>query len=119
MFTSDTISLVYAISGACALVCIAVSVLLSLTLSRQLSRPVSRLHAAIEEVSSRNNLDVYVQPEHDDELGALAERFNGMLIALKRNQEQLVENQRELNEAQIRMLQAQLNPHFLCNTLDT
>lgn len=119
VFTSDTISLVYAISGACALVCIAVSVLLSLTLSRQLSRPVSRLHAAIEEVSSRNNLDVYVQPEHNDELGALAERFNGMLIALKRNQEQLVENQRELNEAQIRMLQAQLNPHFLCNTLDT
>ena len=42
-----------------------------------------------------------------------------LLIALKRNQEQLVENQRELNEAQIRMLQAQLNPHFLCNTLDT
>ena len=30
-----------------------------------------------------------------------------------------MENQRELNEAQIRMLQAQLNPHFLCNTLDT
>ncbi len=40
-------------------------------------------------------------------------------MALKRNQEQLVENQREFNEAQIRMLQAQLNPHFLCNTLDT
>ncbi len=119
VFTSETISLVYAISGGCALVCIAVSVLLSLTLSRQLSRPVSRLHSAIEEVSERNNLDVYVQPEHNDELGALAERFNGMLIALKHNQEQLVENQRELNEAQIRMLQAQLNPHFLCNTLDT
>src|SRR5699024_7023880 len=43
----------------------------------------------------------------------------GMVGALKRNQEQLVENQRELNQAQIRMLQAQLNPHFLCNTLDT
>ena len=28
-------------------------------------------------------------------------------------------NQRELNAAQIRLLQAQLNPHFLCNTLDT
>lgn len=119
VFTSDTIAMVYAISGGCALVCIAVSVLLSLTLSRQLFRPVKRLHGAIEEVSSRNNLDVYVQPENNDELGALAERFNGMLVALKRNQEQLVENQRELNEAQIRMLQAQLNPHFLCNTLDT
>lgn len=119
VFTHDTMNLLYAISAACALVCLAASILLSLTLSRQLFRPIERLHGAIEEVSSNNNLDVYVQPEHNDELGALAERFNGMLIALKHNQQQLVENQRELNEAQIRMLQAQLNPHFLCNTLDT
>ena len=41
------------------------------------------------------------------------------VAALRQNQEALVENQRELNAAQIRMLQAQLNPHFLCNTLDT
>ena len=39
--------------------------------------------------------------------------------ALMENQARLVQNQKDLNEAQIRMLQAQLNPHFLCNTLDT
>ena len=80
--------------------------------------PIERIHSAIGEVV-HNNLDVYVPHERNDELGQLAERFNGMLIALKKNQAQLLENQRELNEAQIRMLQAQLNPHFLCNTLDT
>lgn len=52
-------------------------------------------------------------------MAELAQHFNGMVAALKRNQEQLVNNQRELNQAQLRMLQAQLNPHFLCNTLDT
>lgn len=119
VFTRDTMSLLYAVSAIFALACIAAAVLLSLTLSRQLFGPVQRLHGAIEEVARTNNLDVYVQPEGGDEFGALAERFNEMLSALKRNQEQLVENQRELNEAQIRMLQAQLNPHFLCNTLDT
>ena len=91
---------------------------MSLRLSRQMFYPIERLHSAIGEVV-HNNLDVYVPPYQDDELGELAQRFNGMVVALKRNQEQLVENQRELNEAQIRMLQAQLNPHFLCNTLDT
>lgn len=101
-----------------ALVCVGLSVLMSLRLSRQMFYPIERLHSAIGEVV-HNNLDVYVPPYQDDELGELAQRFNGMVVALKRNQEQLVENQRELNEAQIRMLQAQLNPHFLCNTLDT
>ena len=118
MFTRDTMGLLYTVSASCALACLAISILMSLTLSRQMFHPIQRLHQAIEAVS-HNNLDVYVPSEHNDELGQLAARFNEMLIALKHNQEQLVENQKELNEAQIRMLQAQLNPHFLCNTLDT
>lgn len=118
VFNRDTMGLLYTVSLSSALVCVAISVLMSLTLSKQMFRPIQRLHGAIEAVA-HNDLDVYVPHEHDDELGQLAQRFNEMLVALKRNQEQLVENQKELNEAQIRMLQAQLNPHFLCNTLDT
>lgn len=118
VFNRDTMGLLYTVSLSSALICVAISILMSLTLSKQMFRPIQRLHGAIEAVA-RNDLDVYVPHEHDDELGHLAQRFNEMLVALKANQEQLVENQKELNEAQIRMLQAQLNPHFLCNTLDT
>ena len=118
VFNRDTMGLLYTVSLSSALICVAISILMSLTLSKQMFRPIQRLHGAIEAVA-RNDLDIYVPHEHDDELGQLAQRFNEMLVALKRNQEQLVENQKELNEAQIRMLQAQLNPHFLCNTLDT
>lgn len=114
----DTAGLLYTVSLFCALICVAVAVLMGLSLSRGMFRPIARLQGAIREVE-RNNLDVQVAFHRNDELGELARRFNGMVTALKRNQEQLVENQRELNEAQIRMLQAQLNPHFLCNTLDT
>ena len=71
----------------------------------------------VREFEDRTGIWVEVVAGGTNEL--LARRFNGMVGALKRNQEQLVENQRELNQAQIRMLQAQLNPHFLCNTLDT
>lgn len=114
----DTRRLLTTVTVSGVLVCVVASILMSLRLSRQMFLPIQRLHRAISEVV-QNNLDVYVPPYQDDELGQLAQRFNGMVAALKRNQEQLVENQRELNEAQIRMLQAQLNPHFLCNTLDT
>lgn len=118
VFTRDTMRLLYTVSVSSALICVAISVVMSLKVSRQMFRPIERLHQGIGEVV-QNNLDVYVPPVRDDELGQLAQRFNGMVVALKHNQEQLVENQRELNQAQIRMLQAQLNPHFLCNTLDT
>ena len=110
--------LMYTVSASCALICVVISVLLSLSLSRQMFRPIAQLRGAIREVE-QDNLDVQVAQHRNDELGELAQRFNNMVTALKRNREQLVENQRELNEAQIRMLQAQLNPHFLCNTLDT
>ena len=118
VFTQGTMGLLYTVSASCALICVAVSVLLSLSLSRQMFRPIAQLRGAIREVE-QDNLDVQVTQYRADELGELARQFNDMVAALRRSREQLVENQRELNEAQIRMLQAQLNPHFLCNTLDT
>jgi len=118
VFTRGTMNILYAVSLSSALICILFSILMSLQLSRQMFYPIKKLHRAIGEVAN-NNLDAYVPHNRKDELGQLADRFNGMMVALKHNQEQLVENQQELNAAQIRMLQAQLNPHFLCNTLDT
>ena len=117
-FAASTLKLLYTVTFFTALICVIISVFISIKLSRQNSKPIEELHKAIDEVGN-NNLDVMVKVNCDDELGQLAEKFNIMVRALKINQEQMVENQKELNEAQIRMLQAQLNPHFLCNTLDT
>ena len=118
VFNRETMGLLYTVSASSALICVVISVLMSLSLSQQMFRPIAQLQGAIREVE-RDNLDVQVAQYRDDELGELARRFNDMVAALKRSREKLVENQRELNQAQIRMLQAQLNPHFLCNTLDT
>jgi two-component system sensor histidine kinase YesM len=118
VFTQDTMRLLSTVSLTIAGLGIVLSVLLSLRLSRQLYQPIRQLQEGFGEVE-RNHLDVRLPAAQEDELGQLARRFNGMVAALKRNQEQMVDNQRELNQAQIRMLQAQLNPHFLCNTLDT
>ena len=118
MFTQSTLKMLYTASFSCALICILISVGMCLTLSRQIFSPVQKLQRAISQVS-RDNLDVQIPADSTDELGQLAMDFNRMVSALKHNRQELVENQRELNQAQIRMLQAQLNPHFLCNTLDT
>ena len=118
--SAGTLRLLYSVSALCALACVGLSVVLSLQLSRQVFQPIGRLHHAIRQVG-KNNLDVQVPVPagQHDELGELAQQFNTMVVALRHNQQALLENQRALNRAQIQMLQAQLNPHFLCNTLDT
>mgnify|MGYP004536279905 CR=1 FL=1 len=120
VFTRGTLRLLYTVSALCALGGVAVSIVLSLQLSRQVFQPIGTLHRAITQVG-RNDLEVQVPVREGqcDELGELAQQFNGMVLSLRRNQQALLENQQALNDAQIRMMQAQLNPHFLCNTLDT
>ena len=120
VFTKGTLRLLYTVSLMCALFCIAISILMSLRLSRQVFQPIGTLHHAIRQVGKNNlNVQVPVPEGRHDELGELAQQFNAMVVALRHNQQALLENQQALNDAQIRMLQAQLNPHFLCNTLDT
>ena len=120
VLSAGTLRLLYSVSALCALGCVVLSVLLSLQLSRQVFQPIGTLHHAIRQVG-KNDLEIQVPvPEgRHDELDELAQQFNTMVVALRHNQQALLENQRALNRAQIRMLQAQLNPHFLCNTLDT
>ena len=118
LFTARTVGMLYTASIICMLVCVLISVLVSLPISRQITSPLRRLMGAFDKVQQAD-LETQLPVDGTDEFGRLAARFNQMVLALKSNREELISNQQELNEAQIRMLQAQLNPHFLCNTLDT
>lgn len=118
LFTARTVGMLYTASLICMLVCVLISVLVSLPISRQITSPLRRLMGAFDKVQQAD-LETQLPVDRSDEFGRLAARFNRMVLALKSNREELIRNQQELNEAQIRMLQAQLNPHFLCNTLDT
>lgn len=118
LFGQDTMHILTTVSISCALICVIAAAIICVQLSRQISSPIQDLQQAFRGLGA-DDLDVHIDDSRQDELGQLAKGFNRMVAALKRNREDLVRNQRELNQAQIRMLQAQLNPHFLCNTLDT
>lgn len=117
-FNHRTLKILTVISACWAAVCIIISALISVPLSRQISSPIGQLRSAFARLE-QDDLNVQVSLNRQDELGQLATAFNHMVEALKANRAELVENQKELNETKLRMLQAQLNPHFLGNTLDT
>ena len=113
-----TTAMVYAVSLSCTLFCVLISVLIYLPLSKQITAPVQQLRKAFGRLE-QDDLSVRVPEDRTDEFGQLAMVFNHTVKALDQNRQDLLQNQKELNEAQIRLLQTQLNPHFLCNTLDT
>lgn len=118
LFTSGVLRTFLRIGIAAGLVCAGLCVIYALWLSRNLSQPVHQLEQAMEQ-AEKGDLTVCLDLNRRDELGRLSQSFNRMIQEQRENLERSVRNQRELNEARIRMMQAQLNPHFLYNTLDS
>ena len=54
-----------------------------------------------------------------DEIGTLAESVNEMTEHLEEFVEKIKEDERKMRHTELRLLQEQINPHFLYNTLDT
>ena len=90
----------------------------SMAFSREIFEPIRELNTAMARIEE-GDLAVRLEVRGTDEISQLLERFNLMAGRLKENLDNSIRQQQELGDAQIRMMQAQLNPHFLYNTLDT
>lgn len=117
-FSSQVMKTFYTVSTMMGLMCLLLCLWCAWLLSRHLSRPVDQLDEAMGEVK-KGNLDIHMETDREDELGRLTESFNRMTEEYRQNLVRSVQRQKELNETQLRMMQSQLNPHFLYNTLDS
>ncbi len=98
--------------------CFAIGLTLSWFISRQLSAPISRLKKRLEFIS-RGNFDPDRSIETDDEIGSIGKQINQMSNRISNLMETRVQSEKEKKDLEIKMLQAQINPHFLYNTLDS
>lgn len=70
------------------------------------------------ESAKNGNFDVGVLPKNNDEIGILAKNFNSMLTKIAILMDEQYKMGLEVKNAELKALQAQINPHFLYNTLD-
>jgi Predicted signal transduction protein with a C-terminal ATPase domain len=79
--------------------------------------PVVALTALMKRVEG-GELEVVADVRRSDEVGELGRGFNSMIAEIRRLIDEVYESRLRSKEAQLRALQAQINPHFLYNTLD-
>lgn len=87
-------------------------------LSRSITHPIHELMEAMQEVEN-GKWDVCVKRRGRDELAQLYHSFEEMVKRIHGLVLKAAEDEREKQDARLRVLQAQINPHFLYNTLDT
>lgn len=81
---------------------------------------VNYLNQIIEAIRQVNqgNMDVRLMVDRRDELGQIGENFNYMMDRVKSLIAEVTEISEKKNQAEIKALESQINPHFLYNTLD-
>jgi two-component system sensor histidine kinase YesM len=87
-------------------------------ISRSIYIPIKRLHD-VTTTLTKDDLQVLVTRENADEITELGISFNIMIGKIRELLAAKMKEQESLKKAELRALQAQINPHFLYNTLDT
>jgi two-component system sensor histidine kinase YesM len=100
------------------LICIIIAIIISFFLSQQVSKPIKQMQDYMKEVE-KGNFDIHVRVPKTIEIGRLARAFNIMVGKIKELMSQVVQDQQQKRRSEINALQAQINPHFLYNTLDS
>ena len=93
-------------------------VLLSYYIPLSITRPIRKLSEVTDQVA-KGDLTVRSDIRTGAEVGMLSDSLNTMIDKINELLEQVKKEQIRLRKAEFELLQSQINPHFLYNTLDT
>lgn len=107
-------------------VCVILSLLVLMTallvgflFSRLFAKPANRLASAMGDFEQDAENFHFVPVQGTSEITALSSSFGHMVVRIQRLMEKVRQEEISLRKTELKALQAQINPHFLYNTLDS
>lgn len=100
------------------LLSIALCVVLTRTLAKGIAGPIERTSSAMRKFAG-GDFTVRLPEGRTDEIGTMNSVFNYTIAEIERLLNQVVEMETANKDIEFQALQAQINPHFLYNVLDT
>lgn len=95
-----------------------IALYLSFFISRHLSRPIKMLQSNMKQVE-KGDFSIRSEFRSKNEIGQLSHTFNIMVGRIKDLMNQIIQNEESKRKSEMKLLEAQINPHFLYNTLDS
>lgn len=99
------------------LICLFFALLGAGMLSQLIAKPILGLTKHMKKVKE-GSLDIEFQVNSEDEIGLLASGFNAMIRRVQELLTNINFEQKKKREYELALIQAQIKPHFLYNTLD-
>ncbi|MBW4840437.1 MAG: sensor histidine kinase, partial [Paenibacillaceae bacterium] len=90
----------------------------SFVISRSIIKPIQKLLRAMNKAPSGNFMKVTTEP-NSFELEQLYHGYNRMIEQIDQLLKRVIEEQKTIRKAELNVLQSQIKPHFLYNTLDS
>ncbi|UQZ34910.1 two-component sensor histidine kinase [Paenibacillus sp. PK3_47] len=97
---------------------VAFALIVATFISHALTKPLKSLVRLMKQVQ-HGNLDVWLSPKYNDEIGMIGSHFNRMIIRVKDLLQEVSLTEQRKQKADMRALQNQINPHFIYNTLES
>jgi sensor histidine kinase YesM len=115
---STTANAIMIISIVIVVFIAAVCIILGLIIVWSIIRPIEKLRSLMA-MAQDGDLSVRFESKTEDEIKQLGNSFNEMIIKLNDSMNMFYQEQRSKRAAELKILQAQIKPHFLYNTLET
>lgn len=100
--------------------CVIICLVVLAVYSKIVNRPVKKLIDAMKHFEKdTDNFSFNEKDEKVSEIKILSDSFGHMSVRIKELMEKVRREETELRKTELKALQAQINPHFLYNTLDS